>query len=139
MGIGFNKEGLSLESIALSSKDYITSNKGLNNLSIDPDSEFECLSNSSIDIESSNYKSELILFRRGIDSDTKASYLFVIVSSLKSDVKESEKILEKAIEISKKNNLKLVVYDIYKIRKSYEEYLKKENEKSNDNTKSNNL
>ena len=141
MGIGFNKEGLSLESIALSSKDYITSNKGLNNLSIDPDSEFECLSNSSEDIESSNYKSELILFRRGIDSDTKASYLFVIVSSLKSDVKESEKILEKAIEISKKNNLKLVVYDIYKIRKSYEASLKEENKESKveNITKGNNL
>ena len=64
-----------------------------------------------------------MLFRRNIDSDTKASYLFVIISSEEIHKEKSEKVLEEAIMIANKNNLKLVIYDIYKIRKSYEEYM----------------
>ena len=41
--------------------------------------------------------------------------------------KKSQQILEKAVEISNKNNLKLVIYDIYKIKKSYEEYMSNQN------------
>ena len=121
MGIGFNSEGVSLESIALSSKNYITTNKGIYNIELNENNDFKNLSNNSKEIENHPFKSEVVLFRRNIDSDTKASYLFVIISSDEMYKEQSEKVLEEAIMIANKNNLKLVIYDIYKIRKSYEE------------------
>lgn len=123
MGIGFNSDGVPLESIALSSKNYITTNKGIYNIELNENNDFKNLSNNTKEIEISPFKSEIVLFRRNIDSDTKASYLFVIVSSDESRKEQSEKALEEAIMIANKNNLKLVIYDIYKIKKSYEEYI----------------
>ena len=123
MGIGFNSEGVSLESIALSSKNYVTTNKGIYNIELKENNDFKNLSNNSKEIENNPFKSEIVLFRRNIDSDTKASYLFVIISSEEIHKEKSEKVLEEAITIANKNNLKLVIYDIYKIRNSYEEYM----------------
>ena len=128
MGIGFNSEGVSLESIALSSKNYITTNKGIYNIELNENNDFKNLSNNSKEIENNPFKSEIVLFRRNIDSDTKASYLFVIISSEEIHKEKSEKVLEEAIMIANKNNLKLVVYDIYKIKKSYEEYMDNKND-----------
>ena len=127
MGIGFNRQGLNEESIALSSKNYVTTNMGINNLEIYENNDFKELSSNSEEIENHPYKSEIVLFRRNIDSDTKAGYLFVCVSSEEEYEKKSQQILEKAVEISNKNNLKLVIYDIYKIKKSYEEYMSNQN------------
>ena len=123
MGIGFNSEGVPLESIALSSKNYVTTNKGIYNIELKENNDFKNLSNNSKEIENNPFKSEIVLFRRNIDSDTKASYLFVIISSEEIHKEKSEKVLEEAITIANKNNLKLVIYDIYKIKKSYEEYI----------------
>ena len=100
---------------------------GINNLEIYENNDFKELSSNSEEIENHPYKSEIVLFRRNIDSDTKAGYLFVCVSSEEEYEKKSQQILEKAVEISNKNNLKLVIYDIYKIKKSYEEYMSNQN------------
>ena len=96
---------------------------GIYNIELKENNDFKNLSNNSKEIENNPFKSEIVLFRRNIDSDTKASYLFVIISSEKIHKEQSEKALEEAIMIANKNNLKLVIYDIYKIKKSYEEYM----------------
>lgn len=121
MGIGFNKETMTPEAIALSSPKYLTTNKGLNNLEYDQSKGFELMSSTYSELIKNDGKSEVVIFRRNIDYDTKASYVFITIDS--TNHKKSEEIINKAKEMSEKNNLKLVIYDLYKIKKSYQESL----------------
>lgn len=118
IGIGFNKGNVMPEAIAISSSQYLTTNMGLNNLEYDQSREFELMSSPYSELINNDGKSEVVLFRRNIDYDTKASYIFVTVDS--RDKKRCEEIITTAREMSEKNNLKLVIYDLYKIKKSYE-------------------
>ncbi|MGN1268090.1 MAG: hypothetical protein ACI4U0_01100 [Candidatus Aphodocola sp.] len=125
MGVGFNQEGLTPEAIALSSDRYLTTNKGLNNLEYKQSEEFNLTSATYSELISNDGKSEVVLFRRNIDYDTKAGYVFLTIDS--SNQQKCEEYIYLAKEMCNKNNMKLVIYDLYKIRKSYEDYLKKEN------------
>lgn len=120
IGVGFNSETLAPEAIVLSSNSYLTTNKGLNNLEYNKDYEFEFTKSSYNDLKNNDGKSEIVLFRKNIDFETKASYVFV---SFDSQNKKSYELLEKARILSNKNNLKLVIYDLRKIHESYNQYL----------------
>ena len=126
IGIGFNKETLSPEAIAISSNSYKTTNKGLNNLEYDENNEFQEMSAPFQELLKSNRNSEIVMHRRGMDFDTKASYIYVQIDS--SNEKQTKEIMEQAKNTSEKENLKLVVYDIHKIRESYEQDKKQEKE-----------
>lgn len=131
IGIGFNHEGLSPEAIALSSSQYLTTNMGLNNLEYEESEEFRLLSASYSELIENDGKSEVLLFRRNMDYDTKASYVFLTIDSSQKD--KSEEYLKKAKEMADKNQMKLVVYDLYKIKQSYVAYLEKETNVENEN------
>ncbi len=125
LGVGFNREGVVPEAIALSSSHYITTNKGLNNLTYQ-DEDFSMLEAPYSELVSNDGKSEVVLFRRNLDYDTKGSYLFLSIDS--SDVKKSQEYLEKATAMAETNHFKLVVYDLYKIKKSYEAWINQKEE-----------
>lgn len=124
IGIGFNKEGLTPEAIALSSSSYLTTNMGLNNIEYDENKEFDRMSAPYEELKENDGNSEIVMFRRNMEYDTKASYIFCTIDS--SNEKRSKDIIEKCRELSKSSKLKIVVYDLYKIRKSYEESLKEQ-------------
>ena len=128
MGIGFNSNGLSPWSIAVSSPEYLTTNKSLTNLEYDTSREFEIMNASYTELTKNDGKSEVVLFRKGMDFETKASYVFITIDS--SNKAKSEEIINKARELAESANLKLVVYDLYKINKSYEETYNLENKKT---------
>lgn len=125
MGIGFNNEGLTPEAIALSSQIYLTTNKGLNNIEYNQSEEFNLMNSTYSELVSNDGKSEVVLFRRNLDYDTKANYVFLTIDSTNEE--KSKETIQIAKDLALKNNMKLVVYDLYKIRKSYEKYLKAKN------------
>ncbi len=117
-GIGFNNETLSPEAIAMSSGSYKTTNKSLNRLEYDETRELEEMSAPIQDLKLASM-SEVVLQRRGIDFDTKASYIFAVIDS--SNEKETKNIMEEIKAVQEKENLKVVVYDKYKIEQSLKE------------------
>lgn len=117
IGIGFNQDSLETEAIVLSSKKHITSNTGLNNLELNDD--FLDTSATLDEMIKNDGKGEVVLFRRNIDYDTKASYVFVAIT----DYEKDKEILNEATNLANKNKLKLVVYDLGKIKNSYDNYL----------------
>lgn len=117
IGIGFNKETLTPESIALSSNSYKTTNKGINNLEYNEEYEFEEMSSPYSELLSKK-DSEIVIHRRGIDFDTKASYILAKINS--SNSKQTNEIMEQIEQVRKNEGLKAVIYDTYKIRESFE-------------------
>ena len=117
IGIGFNKETLTPEAIALSSNSYKTTNKGINNLEYNEEYEFEEMSSPYSELLSKK-DSEIVIHRRGIDFDTKASYIFAKINS--SNSKQTNEIMEQIEQVRKNEGLKAVIYDTYKIRESLE-------------------
>lgn len=120
LGIGFNVEGLVPEAIVLSSPSYVTTNKGLNNLEYDENDEFNEMSACYEDLKKNDGASEIILFRRNVDYDTKASYIFVAYDIERDE--NYEDLIIKSRKLAKDNDMKLVMYDLYKIRESYKKY-----------------
>lgn len=118
IGIGFNKETLSAEAIAVSSGSYKTTNKGLNNMEYDEENEFREMSSPFSELIKSGGNSEVVMHRRGMNFDTKASYIFATIDS--SDLKQANEIMRQIEELRKKEGLKAVIYDVYKIRESLE-------------------
>lgn len=117
IGVGFNRDGLESEAIVLSSSRHITSNTGLNNLELND--EFLDTSATLDEMIKNDGKGEVVLFRRNIDYDTKASYIFVAIT----DYEKDKEFLNEATKLANKNNLKLVIYDLEKIKNSYYNYL----------------
>ncbi len=132
MGIGFNREGLGEEAVALVSSRYLTTNRSLNNMEYDQNREFENLSASYPELVKNDGKSEVVLLRRGMDFDTKANYVFVTIDS--REQQKGEEFIAKAKSLADSAHLKLVVYDVYKIHLSYEQYLREEKEAQMENT-----
>lgn len=128
MGIGFNSDNIVPEAIVLSSPNYLTTNRGLNNLEYNNTNEFNLTSAPYQELIKNDGKSEIILSRRGDGFDTKASYVFLTIDSSNSTM--SEELITKAKQLADKSNLKLVIYDLYKIKKSYEEELNHEENKT---------
>lgn len=63
-------------------------------------------------------RSEIVMHRRGMDFDTKASYIFATINS--SNKEQTAGIMNEIEQIRKKEGLKVVIYDKYKIRESME-------------------
>lgn len=118
IGIGFNSDSMTPESIMLSSQDYMTTNAGVYN--IDNSNDSNHYNSSYAELIQNDGKSEVVLARRGEDFDTKAAYVFVALSG--ENIQEQE-LYKRAKLIADKNSLKLVVYDLTKISKSYESNL----------------
>lgn len=115
IGIGFDRNGLKAENIAVSSSGYLTSNKGLSNLEVNTEDMFSVLSSPVSELKQAR-KSELVLFRKNIDSVTKASYVFVILSGFNNQ--KDEQALQEAKKLSRDNNMKLVVFNLSEIKRS---------------------
>ena len=118
VGVGFNEETLTTDAIAISSNSYKTTNKGLNNLEYDEENEFEEMSSTFSELIKSRGQSEVVMHRRGIDFDTKASYIFATINS--SNKKQTAGIMNEIEQTRKKEGLKVVIYDKYKIKESME-------------------
>ena len=118
VGVGFNEETLITDAIAISSNSYKTTNKGINNLEYNEENEFEEMSSTFSELIKSKGRSEIVMHRRGMDFDTKASYIFATINS--SNKKETAKIMDEIEQIRKKEGLKVVIYDKYKIKESME-------------------
>ena len=118
VGVGFNEETLTTDAIAISSNSYKTTNKGLNNLEYNEENEFEEMSSTFSELIKSKGRSEIVMHRRGMDFDTKASYIFATINS--SNKKGTAKIMDEIEQIRKKEGLKVVIYDKYKIKESME-------------------
>lgn len=116
IGIGFNGETLTPEAIAISSDSYKTTNKGLNNIEYNEEQEFKEISAPFVELKERGNKSEVVMYRRGINFDTKASYVLVAIDS--SNTQQTEEIMAEVEEIKKKEGLKIVVIDVFKIRES---------------------
>lgn len=118
VGVGFNEETLTTDAIAISSNSYKTTNKGLNNLEYNEENEFEEMSSTFSELIKSKGRSEIVMHRRGMDFDTKASYIFATINS--SNKEQTAKIMNEIEQIRKKEGLKVVIYDKYKIKESME-------------------
>jgi hypothetical protein len=66
----------------------------------------------------SNGRSEIVMYRRGMNFETKASYIFATIDS--SNKKQTAGIMNEIEQTRKKEGLKVVIYDKYKIRESME-------------------
>lgn len=119
IGIGFNKETLTSEAIAISSNSYKTTNKGLNNLEYNEENEFKEMSSPFSELLKAKGQSEIVMHRRGMNFDTKASYIFATIDS--SNSKQTNEIIKQIEQIREKEGLKVVIYDVYKIRESIEQ------------------
>ena len=118
IGVGFNEETLTTDAIAISSNSYKTTNKGLYNLEYKKGKEFEEMSSPFSELIKSNGRSEIVMFRRGMNFETKASYIFATIDS--SNKKQTAGIMNEIEQTRKKEGLKVVIYDKYKIRESME-------------------
>ena len=118
VGVGFNEETLTTDAIAISSNSYKTTNKGINNLEYNEENEFEEMSSTFSELIKSKGRSEIVMHRRGMDFDTKASYIFATIDS--SNKEQAAKIMDEIEQIRKKEGLKVVIYDKYKIKESME-------------------
>ena len=128
VGIGFNSETIVPEAIAISSNNYKTTNKGLNNLEYNEENEFAEMSAPLPELLKARGKSEIVMHRRGIDFDTKASYIFALIDS--SNKKQTTEIMEELDDVKEKEKLKVVIYDVHKIRESLKQIEQdKDNEK----------
>lgn len=116
VGIGFDKNGLPSENIIISSPNYLTTNKGINNIEVDDNSIFRQLSTPLSELEKS-VRSELVLHRKNIESETKSSYVFVVLAGEKQD----QNILNQAKQIAEENNIKLIIFNLIELKKSYQE------------------
>lgn len=118
IGVGFNEETLTTDAIAISSNSYKTTNKGINNLEYNEENEFEEMSSTFSELIKTQGRSEIVMHRRGMDFDTKASYIFATINS--SNKEQTAGIMNEIEQIRKKEGLKVVIYDKYKIRESME-------------------
>ena len=119
IGVGFNKETLTSEAIAVSSNSYKTTNRGLNNLEYNEENEFKEMSSPFSELLKAGGQSEIVMHRRGMEFDTKASYIFAKIDS--SNSKQTNEIMQQIEQIREKEGLKVVIYDVYKIRESLEQ------------------
>lgn len=133
VGVGFNEETITTDAIAISSNSYKTTNKGLNNLEYNEENEFEEMSSTFSELIKSKGRSEIVMHRRGMDFDKKASYIFATINS--SNKKGTAKIMDEIEQIRKKEGLKVVIYDKYKIKESMEKDIQLQDKEEKDKDK----
>lgn len=120
IGVGFDRTSISPENIIISSKYYQTTNMGVNNLEIEPIDQFDSLSSSLEELKKSG-KTEVVMLRKNGDIKTNAAYVFAIINGYNEE--KDQETINQAREYAEKNHIKLIVFNNYKIRKSYEEFL----------------
>ena len=133
VGVGFNEETLTTDAIAISSNSYKTTNKGINNLEYNEENEFEEMSSTFSELIKSKGQSEIVMHRRGMDFDTKASYIFATIDS--SNKEQTAGIMNEIEQIRKKEGLKVVIYDKYKIKESMEKDIQLQDKDEKDKDK----
>lgn len=110
IGIGFDSKGLKPENIAVSS-----ATESLSNIGITESNTFKLLSSPLSELKKST-KSELVLFRKNINSETKSSYVFVVITGY--NYQKDQEALVEAQRISRDTYLNLVVFNLPEIKKS---------------------
>lgn len=120
IGVGFDKTSISPDNIIISSKYYQTTNMGVDNLEVEPANRFNSFSSSLTELKKSS-KTELVMYRKNGDIKTNAAYVFAIINGRNAE-KDKETIMQ-AKEYAEKNNIKLIVFNNMKIKKSYNEFL----------------
>lgn len=120
VGIGFDKTSISPKNIIISSKYYQTTNMGVNNLEIEPADQFDSLSSSLGELKESS-KTEVVMLRKNGGIKTNAAYVFAIINGYNEE--KDQETIKQAREYAEKNHIKLIVFNNYKIRKSYDEFL----------------
>lgn len=123
VGVGFDRTSISPENIIISSSGYQTTNMGVNNLEVEPNDHFANFSAPLSELVASR-RTELFMYRRHNEMKTNAAYVFAIINGY--DEEKDRQTIEQAREYAEKNNIKLIVFNNYKIRKSYEEMLQDE-------------
>jgi len=123
VGVGFDRTSISPENIIISSGGYQTTNMGVNNLEVEPNDHFANFSAPLSELVASR-RTELVMYRRHNEMKTNAAYVFAIINGY--DEEKDRQTIEQAREYAEKNNIKLIVFNNYKIRKSYEEMLQDE-------------
>lgn len=114
MGIGFDQKGIDIENILFSSTKYMTTNKGLNNIELD-DSELNSASQ-PLNVMENSSRNEILMERNKENNSVKPSYIYVALSGKKND----NEVLEKAKKFAHENKLPLIIFDVEKLNKSYE-------------------
>lgn len=110
IGIGFNKNSITSENIALMSDTYQTTNKGIENIETEPNDSFKAYSATLEELQQN--KNEVVLHRNGVEDSTKASFIYVALSGTERDVQ----LINKSKDMAEKNKLPLVVIDLKKIQ-----------------------
>ena len=118
IGVGFNSSSISPENIIISSNQYQTTNMGVDSLEISREDQFREKSAPLSELVTSQ-KTEVVMYRSKNNIDTKAAYVFAIISG--TNLQRDEEMILKAREYAEKNNIKLVVFNQLKLRQSYEE------------------
>lgn len=120
IGVGFDNTSFSPDNIIMTSKYYQTTNMGVDNLEISPEDKFSNLSSPLSELKKAK-QNEVVLHRDNNGSKTNAAYVFAIING--RNIEQDKDTIEQAKKYAEDNNIKLVVFNNYKIRKSYEEFL----------------
>lgn len=120
VGVGFDQTSIHPSNIIISSGFYQTTNMGVDNLEVNPEYRFKSLSSPLSELSKAS-KTEIVMYRERDGITTDAAYVFAIVNGL--DEKKDRETILKAKEYAEKNQIKLVVFNILKLRKSQAQML----------------
>lgn len=122
IGIGFDKTTINPDNIIISSNIYQTTNMGVDNLEVEPNLAFKSFSSPLSELKKSK-RTEIVMYRKNGEVKTEAAYVFAIIGGYNEE-KDKATILE-AKEYAEKNNKKFIVFNIKKIKQSYDTFLSK--------------
>ncbi len=117
VGVGFDKNGIRPENIIISSSSYQTTNMGVDNLEVSPEYRFMAFS-APLEELSKFSRTEIVMYRDNNGITTDASYVFAVINGY--DEAKDKETLDSAREYAVKNNIKMVVFNIKKLKQSYE-------------------
>ena len=120
VGIGFDQKSVPSENIVISSRSYLTTNKGLQNIEIPGGFIDKCSSTLQEMLQES--ANEVLMLRKGPNASTKSAYVYVALCEETDEkaIQKNKTNMEKARQLAKKNNLPLIVFDIPKLKQSYQ-------------------
>ncbi len=124
IGVGFDNSSISPENIIISSNVYQTTNMGVDNLEVSQSHQFKTFSAPLSELSKSK-KTEVVMYRKRGDKETNSAYVFAIING--RNEKNDQETIEQARDYAEKNKIKLVVFNNYKIKKSYDEFLSQHN------------
>lgn len=128
VGVGFDNTSISPKNIICSSPVYQTTNMGIDNIEINPEYRFDELSAPLSELESKP-QTEIVMFRKNKEIKTNPAYVFAIINGF--DARRDEQTIEKARQYAEKNHIKLIIFNNKKLRLSYEEQNKAQDDTKN--------